>query len=255
MKVTIDTKTERRLWALIRAVDTEIGGWGYAKIDGSDLVWHEVFLVPQTVSGSEVDFEATGGDTVAVERANADGVLEDPSFVWVSWHSHHTMQAYWSKTDDARIAAMAKTGVRRLLSFVGSHDGSYQLRLDVFDVLAHDIALKQVSLNDLTLECPPDNEYTASIKSEVASNVKQSKTTPFIGHWPELSSHPVALDNELPELDVEETLAVSDLTELGYSYDQAVLTVAELGVDGVVEMIEAEEHKESRQNHHVGGKS
>ncbi len=253
MKVTIDTTTERRLWAFIRAVETEIGGWGYAKLDGTDLLWHEVFLIPQEVSGSEVDFEATGGDTVAIERANADGVLEDPSFVWVSWHSHHTMKAYWSKTDEARIAAMARTGVRRLLSFVGSHDGSYRLRLDVFDVLVHDIHLKQVSLNDLTLEGSPDNEFMESIRSEIASNVKHIKATTFLGHWPDSSLFAAAqqLDGE-PELNVEQTLAVRDLMDRGYSYDQAVLALAELGVDGVADLIEEEDDKERRQTR--GGK-
>jgi hypothetical protein len=253
MKVTIDTTAERRLWAFIRALDTEIGGWGYAKVVGSDLVWHEVFLIPQEVSGSEVDFEATGGDTAAVERANADGVLEDPSFVWVSWHSHHTMKAYWSKTDEARIAAMAKAGVRRLLSFVGSHDGSYRLRLDVFDVLAHGIALKQVSLNDLTLDSSPDDKFMASIHSEIAGNVKQIKTTTFLGHWPDSSplTAPRQLDGE-PELNVQEAIAVRDLTERGYSHDQAVVALVELGVDGVADLIEDEERTEARTN--SGGK-
>lgn len=253
MKVTIDTNTERRLWAFIRSVDTEIGGWGYAKLDGTDLLWHEVFLVPQEVSGSEVDFEATAGDTAAVERANADGVLEDPSFVWVSWHSHHTMKAYWSNTDDARIAAMSKTGVRRLLSFVGSHDGTYRLRLDVFDVQAHDIVLKQVTLNDLTLDSSPDNEFMASISSEIAVNVKRTKTTTFVGQWPDIGPAATRQFDGEPDFDVEETLALRDLTERGYRYDDAVLTVAEFGIDGVADLIEDEDHKNPRQN--PGGKS
>jgi hypothetical protein len=140
-----------------------------------------------------------------------------------------------------------------LLSFVGSHDGSYRLRLDAFDVLAHDIHLKQVSLNDLTLDTSPDNEFMASIKSEIAGNVKQIKHTTFLGHWPDSSlfAAPQQLDGE-PELDVEETLAVRDLTERGYSHDQAVLALAELSVDGIADLIEEEDHKERRQTR--GGK-
>ena len=237
MKVMIDTKAEQRLWAFIRAVGTEIGGWGYATLEGEALIWHEVFLVPQEVSGSEVDFEATGGDTAAVERAIADGVLEDPKFVWVSWHSHHTMKPYWSKTDDARIAAMAKTGIKRLLSFVGCHDGSHQLRLDVFDVVAHDIALNQVSLRDLTLESAP-SEFTAEIAREIATNVKQIKTTALV-QWSALgagSTQPP--DDDEPELGVREAIAARDLMDRGYGYDQAVHAITELGVDGVEDLID-----------------
>jgi hypothetical protein len=251
MRVAIDTNTERRLWALLRGVNTEIGGWGYARLDGGDLLWHEVFLIPQEVSDTEVDFEATGGDVAAIERATADGVLEDPSFVWVSWHSHHKMKSHWSKTDDARIAAMSTAGVRRLLSFVGSHDGTYRLRLDVFDVLAHGITLKQITLNDLTLERSSDDEFTKAIEGEIKANVKEIKAATGLGDWLGSSLSLMPPHDEM-EFDVEETLAVRELTDLGYSHEEAVHAVGELGVHRVGDLIDHEAHKQTLQTSNGG---
>jgi hypothetical protein len=241
MDVLIKAITERRLWALIRAVETEIGGWGYARLDGDRLVWEEVFLVPQEVSGSEVDFESTGGDTAAIERAIRDRVLDDPTFVWVSWHSHHTMDPFWSKTDDARIAAMAKAGIGRLLSFVGCHDGGHRLRLDVFDVRAHGLELGQVTLGGLNLVSELDDEFTVSITKEIAANVQRSKTKSFVpARRTSGPPSPGPSDDELM-LDVAEALAVRDLMDRGVSYEQAMRALDEIGLDAVDEFIDSGE--------------
>lgn len=250
MNVTIDATAERRLWSFIRSVNTEIGGWGYARVHGGEILWREVFLVPQDVSGSEVDFEGTGGDTAAVERAIEDGVLEDPSFLWVSWHSHHTMKPYWSKTDNSRIAAMTKTGITRLLSFVGCHDGDYRMRLDVFDVHLHDIALSQLSLHDLNMVSDPDDEFEALIGREVAANVKELKTQWLFSS----SSAPRPPDDE-HDLDVEEALAVRDLIDRGFTESQARQAVDELGIDGVGELIDSDELLSGEQLQQIGGNS
>lgn len=241
MNVLIESNTERRLWALIRAVDTEIGGWGYARLDGCSLTWDTVFLVPQEVSHSEVDFEDTGGDDAAIERAIHDGVLQDPGFVWVSWHSHHSMKPFWSKTDDARIAAIAQTGVKRLLSFVGCHNGTYTMRLDVFDVNAHDISLGQVSLADLKLVSDTDDEFTASIAQEIAANVKVIKAQPLSGiGWTSIPG----LSEE--DLSIAEAFAVKDLMDHDFSREQALRVLEEVGVDGVDELID----RGDRSGHH-----
>ena len=251
MNVTIDATAERRLWSFIRSVNTEIGGWGYARVHGGEILWREVFLVPQDVSGSEVDFEGTGGDTAAVERAIEDGVLEDPSFLWVSWHSHHTMKPYWSKTDNSRIAAMTKTGITRLLSFVGCHDGDYRMRLDVFDVHLHDIALSQLSLHDLNMVSDPDDEFEALIGREVAANVKELKTQWLFSS----SSAPRPPDDDEHDLDVEEALAVRDLIDRGFTESQARQAVDELGIDGVGELIDSDEMLSGEQLQQIGGNS
>ena len=181
MKVLIDNDAKARLWAFIRAVDVEVGGMGYAFLqDDGTLLWMDTFLIPQEVNSSEVDFETTGGDQVAIERAIADGVLDNPRFVWVSWHSHHTMKAFWSATDDKRIAAMNNVGVKRLLSFVGTHSGEYKMRCDLFGVQAHDVNIGQVTIGDVKFEAESPrepSEFEKQITSELEANVVRKTYT------------------------------------------------------------------------------
>lgn len=228
MNVTIDKLAERRLWAFIRAKSVEVGGMGYAFLeqDGSVHV-REVFLIPQEVSSSEVDFEKTNGDVAFVERALADGVLTEPNFVPFSWHSHHTMDAYWSATDDKRIAAMSKVGVKRLLSFVGCHDGNYELRLDAFDVRAHDVDLGQVTVSKLSLtrEVREPDEFEREIKAELDANVKtKTYTQPFIS---------AATDGKKSRSRdrLDERRIASELTAEGYSATDAQGLIDSLGLD------------------------
>lgn len=246
MNVLIEPSTARRLWAFIRAADTEIGGWGYARLQGPDLLWEQVFLVPQEVSASEVDFEATGGDAVAVERAIKDRVLEDPAFVWVSWHSHHTMKPYWSGTDEDRIAALARTGIRRLLSFVGCHNRDYRLRLDLFGVEAHGVSIPQVSLGQLTLTSA-DGEFAASITQEIAANVSQiparqtcGRSSPSKSGGQKMLPWPEDEDDERT-LGVAEAFAVKDLIEHDFTYYEARRALDEIGVEEVEELIDSGE--------------
>lgn len=235
MNVIIDAIAERRLWAFIRSLKTEVGGMGYATLDGDNVLWRETFLIPQEVSSSEVDFEATNGDSVAIERATADGVLDDPSFIWVSWHSHHTMDAFWSGTDDKRINAIGKMGVKRLVSFVGAHDGTYKLRADIFDVQAHDVNLGQVTISDLTLGRASD-DFTQAISDEIDANVKTRK---YLSTWAKDGDKGKKgfIESLMPTPDRDESLSISesfiirDLTDEGYSRADAERMLGNLGAE------------------------
>lgn len=221
------TDTGQRLWAIIRSVKTEIGGWGYAfqQPDGS-FDWSEVFLVPQVVSASEVDFESTDGDVVAIEKAIADGVLEDPRFCWVSWHSHHTMKAFWSSTDDKRIAAMHKAGVKKLLSFVGCHDGEYKMRLDVFDVEAHGITIGQVTINDVKLFTDADEAILAEVKANLRERPKQQ--------WQkDQKTFKAPAKQEAKRYDLETAFLVRDLMDEGFTHSEALSFIEDHGPEEV----------------------
>ena len=233
VNVTITSDAEARLWGLIRAVDTEIGGWGYAFADGEAITWSKTFLVPQIATHSEVDFEATGGDIAAIERAAEDGVLNQPDFVWVSWHSHHTMKPFWSKTDDKRIAAMRQAGVTRLVSFVGCHDGSYRLRVDVFDVEAHGIRIPQVTLDELDLHSDPDDEFAADIMREVAVNLRKPAPKQTFLPAPKKQAADPRMHN------VEEAFVIRELMEANFTYWEATDLIHEEGLDAVKELVRA----------------
>jgi hypothetical protein len=230
MSIEIHTTpdTDQRLWALVRSVKTEIGGWGYAfQQDDGDFEWSSVFLVPQVASASEVDFESTDGDVVAIEKALADGVLDDPRFCWVSWHSHHTMKAFWSSTDDKRIAAMHKAGVKKLLSFVGCHDGEYKMRLDVFDVEAHGINISQVTLSDVKLIGEVDSAIAAEVKANLRSRPKQQWQRDF--------------KQAINSYDLDVAFTVRDLMDEGLTHNETLDFIEEHGIEGAAALLNGDD--------------
>lgn len=175
MRVGVYSNTASRLWSYIEALDVEVGGFGYAFLDDDEsLGWTDVFLVPQTVSGSEVDFDADGLAS-AVEKAASDGVLGQEGFVWVSWHSHHSMKAFWSSTDERCIRTYGEAGIPALLSFVGNHQHEYKLRLDLFGVQHGGIAVPQVTIGDLRLEHHAEDRLASEIAAEIKANVTRRK--------------------------------------------------------------------------------
>jgi proteasome lid subunit RPN8/RPN11 len=167
MNIYIEPSALLKLWAYVDAVDTEIGGMGYAYRDGEDLVWQEVFLLPQVSSGAEVDFEVTNGDEYAINKAAQEGVLGQPGFVWVSWHSHANMATYWSTTDTDRINGLAKTGLPYLLSFVGNKKREYKLRMDYFNVKHHDLSIPIVTRDELQLIVDPQAVMMAEVYDDI----------------------------------------------------------------------------------------
>lgn len=197
MNIIIDERTERRLWAFIESVDTEIGGFGYGwrQPDQETIVWDSVFLVPQIVSGSEVSFDAESL-AAAVETAAADDVLDKPEFVWVSWHSHHTMKAFWSGTDEKCIQTYGAAGIKSLVSFVGCHDHEYRLRYDGFGIEHDGLVIPQVTIDGMALESDAIDAVAAEIEQFVSV-----RKPPAIKRWPRPS---------LPGAKVEAALVVAD---------------------------------------------
>ncbi len=178
MRIFTTSDVKLKLWTLIESIDTEVGGFGYGFLtDEKDLLWQDVFLVPQLVSGSEVAFDGDG-ITAAIERAATDDVLGQPGFVWVSWHSHHTMKAFWSSTDEDCIRTYGAAGVKHLLSFVGCHDHDYRMRLDFFGVKHDGFEIPQVTIGDLRLIADPLDSAFDAIGKEIAANVKKAPVKP-----------------------------------------------------------------------------
>jgi len=141
-----------RLWFFVQSIKQEIGGFGYArKISDREIVVDDVWLAPQWVTASEVDFVDGDGVAYAIEKASNDGRLDEADFVWVSWHSHNTMKTFWSGTDEKCIETYGESGVTRLLSIVGNHSMEYRQRLDFFGVDFEGFKLPQVTFDNLDL--------------------------------------------------------------------------------------------------------
>lgn len=180
--VYIESGAWSKLWAYITAVNTEIGGMGYAYQEGNCLVWKDTFLMPQVATSGEVDFDTFGGDEYAINKAAEDGFLGAENGVWVSWHSHNTMSTFWSAKDDTRIEKLRLAGIKYLLSLVGNHKFEYKLRLDYFDVNHHGLIIPQITQNDLRLRLDPQDELFNEVALDIQANLREKpKANPTKG--------------------------------------------------------------------------
>lgn len=154
-----------KFWAYVLAVNTEIGGFGFATVIDQQLVWHDIFLVDQDVSSGGVDF-TDKGLTQAIEHAAATNVFADPNFVWVWWHSHCHHDVYWSGIDEGGIKALKASGIPYMISIVGNHEMKSKVRIDNFGVpLVGHTEFHEMKLQRITYE--PDSNVDAEIKEFV----------------------------------------------------------------------------------------
>jgi len=100
-----------------------------------------------------------------------------------------------------------------------------------------------VSLNGLKLISDAHDEFTASISREIAANVKETRAS--LGSRGTLTKpadqKPLRAQRTDGEriLDVAEAFALKDLMDRGFTYDEAVSTIDEIGVEGVDDVIES----------------
>lgn len=118
-----------KLWQYTHSVTTEIGAWGYVEQRDEDMYVYDVFLVPQHVSSTEVDF-VSEGLPYAIEKAMDDGKIDDLRFMW---HSHVNMQVGFSATDEDCIAKLRDySTLPWLVSAIFNKKGETNGRLDLF---------------------------------------------------------------------------------------------------------------------------
>jgi len=163
-RVCVDHRVYQKLFAYIRAVDTEISGLGLVSMqtfdDGADFIIEDLFLLDQecTVSQTTLDPNAIGELMIQLIQQGVDlGKLK----LW--WHSHQKMTVFWSGTDNGTISQL---GQEWMLSIVGNHRGQILARVDIykpFPVTIHQIQIVPVGAVDLEME----NEVAREVSEKV----------------------------------------------------------------------------------------
>lgn len=153
--IVIPEKEYRKIEEYTALCPVEIACLGYAKLDGRNVVVDEVFLVPQVISLSSVEF-LDKGLPWAVKKAADEGRLDELRFVW---HSHATHGAYFSATDKDMVEKVRKAGpIPWLANAILNKDGDTYGRLDYFDLKDSELGgfLKQVTMHlDVCIDAPP----------------------------------------------------------------------------------------------------
>ena len=156
----------------IKLADEEISGLGRATIVAGDVIVSDVYLWKQenTAASTEIVDHATVFELA--EKLEKDGVPMEEMCVW--WHSHATMDAFFSGTDKNTIEEWVND--RLLVAVVGNKAGKF----------AGTIAVKGGIL-PYTLENipvmyyePENTTLIEQLKKDIAENVVK-KTYPMHG--------------------------------------------------------------------------
>lgn len=127
--VCIDKDSWRKIEEYTALCPVEIACMGYAKLDGHNVVVDEVFLVPQVISLSSVEF-LDKGLPWAVNKAIEDDRINDLRFCW---HSHATHDSYFSPTDEEMVRKVkASAPLPWFVSVVLNKKGKTHAQLDYF---------------------------------------------------------------------------------------------------------------------------
>ena len=149
--VRIAPAAEQKIRHYVHLARGEVSGLGTVIPHNDGLLIQEVYLLEQQCTGchTELDDEAVAQLLVQLD---SEGIDTGTIRFW--WHSHGTMQAFWSSTDTHCIAGLANDSY--LVSLVTNKIGDDRMRVDLFqpfhatfDKLPLLIDVKDLGLRDM----------------------------------------------------------------------------------------------------------
>jgi hypothetical protein len=102
----------------VQSTKEEISGMGRIVRDGNTLRVTKIYLPKQENTGSTTDLDEDAMASLMYESRDDEGDLN----FW--WHSHNTMPAFWSGTDDATITDLGSNGY--IVATVFNHKREYK---------------------------------------------------------------------------------------------------------------------------------
>jgi predicted metallopeptidase len=158
-----------KLWAYVRNATAEIAGMGIVEVVDNDyLLVSDVFIVEQEASAAHADFDVDGVARF-MEELIAAGREDDIPKMKLWWHSHGTLEAYFSSRDTQTIDEWKNTSY--LVSIVCNKKNRYSARLDLWS------PIRMTTDVDVEIFSVIPEEEIDSIKKEIAEKVKTPKTT------------------------------------------------------------------------------
>ena len=158
----------------------EIGGQMVVIVDDEgDFILKDPAILKQEVSAGNCEMEA---EALAIHYSKMAGKYgDDGRHCW--WHSHHTMGAFWSPTDDATI--LENTAKDFTVSLVVNLKREYKLRVQFFYPFKHE---ENVTLNFLENEVKRNNKLDKEVEELCTKEVHTVRT-----YQPTNGSHQTAL--------------------------------------------------------------
>lgn len=129
MKIIIKQKAYTKLRYFVNLTDQEISGMGKSHIDeNKDIIVDDFIIFYQTCTGATTEIDSKSIAKFLYDLQKNNQKTEDWN-IW--WHSHSTMDVFWSSKDDKTIEDHAG-GQSYLISLVTNKANEYKARLDIF---------------------------------------------------------------------------------------------------------------------------
>lgn len=192
MKLFITQKAHQKLKYYVSQCETEISGLGKLNVitdPGTglrEMVVTQFEIFEQVVSGTHSDLNPDALGKFLFEKIR-DG--EDPAEYRVWWHSHATMQAFFSGTDVGTING--STEFPYLISLVTNHKGDLIARVDIFDpvrvtqnlevevIIDEDLELKELCRQEIEAKVRQQTWYGGQ---KVPKRGEAGEPEPWRGH-------------------------------------------------------------------------
>jgi len=157
-----------------RQFTSEIGGQLVVLEDkDGDYILEDPVILKQEISSGNCELD---GQELAIHYSKMIGKHgNNVRHCW--WHSHHTMGAFWSGTDDATI--LSHPANDWTLSLVVNLKREYKLRIQFFSPFMHE---ENVELNFLQEEHDIDNTLDAEVKELCSKETTSIVTYGGAGH-------------------------------------------------------------------------
>lgn len=183
--VQFETDDWRKLQEYCDLCPVEVAAMGYATLEDNIVKVNEVFLVPQTVSGTSVEFMSTGFPW-AVNKALKEGRIDELRFCW---HSHVNFGAFFSSTDKDMVRKVRDHGpIPWFASVVLNKKGETHAQLDYFHLgegvgnfcqhltLELDVAIGEIPEDDTEIR-EEELSHFLTMKKTTVSKTKTVTTT------------------------------------------------------------------------------
>ncbi len=170
LKLVIPQKEAKKLLAYVDACEIEVSGFADVEFDEEEMIFKvgEIYLLKQESSGAETEMDA---DTILdfTEQMIKKGKEQLPR-LW--WHSHNTMEAFFSATDEGSMEILKNDSF--FVSLVTNHAHEFSCAVTVWNPFKLRIEELPVVINWGYKNVP------AYIKKEVKRKVKKARPVPAV---------------------------------------------------------------------------
>ena len=202
MIINFDNEAFLKLKYFVTLATGEVSGFGRTNIVGNKIFVKDIIVLEQQVSSASTVIEE---ETISAFLQDLIEREENPAEWNVWWHSHGSMPAFWSVTDDRTIEEMQMPWTLSVVASKGEEEVELVCRIDVFDP-------SRLTFDEIPWAYSLDSEEILGwCDAELREKVKEVR---FRFGWKKksskgkkASSFPIPSSNQSPLLEPEESEA------------------------------------------------